>query len=216
MQSPHVIISFKYEDKYFKATWRYSDHIVQKWPSIWRSRNSIPQFKNNWPLNLWPNLPTVLNYKRTCSSMNMPRLSPVYARPAFFLFCSNICTNDIKLGYQKPAKLWKLFLHDDRMIRIRIHTSDYWIRIRIREAQKHMDSDPDPEHYWKQNFFDLLYLQIYVNKPTLCKNVESIHFLLILYLRIYVNIPASCKHVENVNFFTILYLRIYVKKNLTN
>jgi hypothetical protein len=37
----------------------------------------------------------------------------------------------------------------------RIHTSDYWIRIRIRiqEAQKHVDlwdldpdSDPDPQH----------------------------------------------------------------------
>ncbi len=35
-----------------KTTWRYSAHIVQKWPSIWRSRNSIPQYKNNWPFNL--------------------------------------------------------------------------------------------------------------------------------------------------------------------
>ncbi len=116
MQRPHVIISFKYEDKYIKATWRYSAHIVQKWPSIWRSRNSIPQYENNWPLNLWPNLPKMLNYKPTCSSMNMPRFSPVYARPAFFLFCSNICTNDINYeiqilfaGYQKPAKLWRKF-----------------------------------------------------------------------------------------------------------
>jgi hypothetical protein len=34
-------------------------------------------------------------------------------------------------------------LHDDR--RIRIHTSDKWIR--IREAQKHVDPvDPDPQH----------------------------------------------------------------------
>jgi hypothetical protein len=39
------------------------------------------------------------------------------------------------------------------LIRSRIHTSDYWIRIRIREAQKHVnpvdpdpDSDPDLEH----------------------------------------------------------------------
>ncbi len=31
-------------------------------------------------------------------------------------------------------------------IRIRIHTSDYWIR--IREAKKHVDPDSDPEH-WK-------------------------------------------------------------------
>jgi hypothetical protein len=38
-----------------------------------------------------------------------------------------------------------LFLLDDRRIRIRI--SDLWIRIRIQEAQKHVDpSDPDPQH----------------------------------------------------------------------
>jgi hypothetical protein len=41
-------------------------------------------------------------------------------------------------------------LYDDRRIRIRIqsriHTSDQWIRIRIREAQKHVDPvDPDPQ-----------------------------------------------------------------------
>jgi hypothetical protein len=34
-------------------------------------------------------------------------------------------------------KVFLLFLHDDR--RIRIHTSDLWIRIRIQEDQKHMD-----------------------------------------------------------------------------
>ncbi len=42
------------------------------------------------------------------------------------------------------------FLHDDRRIRIWIHTSDWWIR--IREAQKHVDPvdpDPDPEHCLK-------------------------------------------------------------------
>jgi hypothetical protein len=42
----------------------------------------------------------------------------------------------------------ELFLLNDRRIRIRIHTSDYWIR--IQEAQKHVDpvdpgSDPDPQ-----------------------------------------------------------------------
>ncbi len=51
MQTLHVIISFKYEDKYIKTTWRNSAHIVQKWPSIWCSRNSIPKYKNNWLLN---------------------------------------------------------------------------------------------------------------------------------------------------------------------
>jgi hypothetical protein len=35
MQTLHVIISFKYEDKYIKTTWRNSAHIVQKWPSIY-------------------------------------------------------------------------------------------------------------------------------------------------------------------------------------
>jgi hypothetical protein len=41
--------------------------------------------------------------------------------------------------------LFLLFLLDDR--RIRIHIFDKWIRMRIREAQKHMDpTDPDPQH----------------------------------------------------------------------
>ncbi len=36
-------------------------------------------------------------------------------------------------------------------IRIRIHNADQWIRIRIQEAQKHVDpvdpdSDPDPQN----------------------------------------------------------------------
>jgi hypothetical protein len=55
-----------------------------------------------------------------------------------------------------------LFLHDDRRIRIRIqcririHTSDKWIR--IQEAQKHVDpvdpdSDPDPQHCLKVAYF---------------------------------------------------------------
>ncbi len=44
-----------------------------------------------------------------------------------------------------------LFLLDDRRIRIQIRTrirnSDQWIRMRIREAQKHMDpADPDLQH----------------------------------------------------------------------
>ncbi len=39
-----------------------------------------------------------------------------------------------------------LFLLDDR--RIRIHTSDLYIRIRIQEPNKHMDpTDPDPQHW---------------------------------------------------------------------
>jgi hypothetical protein len=40
-----------------------------------------------------------------------------------------------------------LFLLDDRMSRSRIHTSDLWIRIRIQEAQNHVD--PDPQHCQK-------------------------------------------------------------------
>ncbi len=42
-------------------------------------------------------------------------------------------------------------MHDERRIRIRIHTSDEWIR--IREAQKHVDPvdpDPDSEHRFGQ------------------------------------------------------------------
>jgi hypothetical protein len=53
---------------------------------------------------------------------------------------------------QQESRFFLLFLLDDR--RIRIHPSDYWIR--IREAQKHVDpvdpdSDSDPEHCNKQS-----------------------------------------------------------------
>ncbi len=48
------------------------------------------------------------------------------------------------------SRFFLLCLHDDGRIRIqsRIHTSDWWIR--IREAQKHVDPvdpDPDPQHW---------------------------------------------------------------------
>ncbi len=48
-------------------------------------------------------------------------------------------------------KVFLTFLLGDRRIRIRIHTSDWWIRIRIQEAQKHVDpvdpdSVPDPQY----------------------------------------------------------------------
>jgi hypothetical protein len=35
--------------------------------------------------------------------------------------------------------------------RIRIHTSDLWIRIRIQEDQKHVD--PDPQHWVQYRYF---------------------------------------------------------------
>ncbi len=51
----------------------------------------------------------------------------------------------------EKSRFFLLFLFNDRRIRIRIqsririHTSDYWIRIRIQEAQKQVDPvDPDP------------------------------------------------------------------------
>jgi hypothetical protein len=31
------------------------------------------------------------------------------------------------------------------------HTSDYWVR--IREVQKHVDPDPDPQHWIKETNF---------------------------------------------------------------
>ena len=47
-----------------------------------------------------------------------------------------------------------LFLLGDKRIWIRIHTSVTRIRIRIQEAQKHVDPvDPDPEHCLEHNFF---------------------------------------------------------------
>jgi hypothetical protein len=38
---------------------------------------------------------------------------------------------------------------------LRIHDNLVWIRIRIQEAQKHMDpTDPDPQHCFADRFFD--------------------------------------------------------------
>ncbi len=53
-------------------------------------------------------------------------------------------------------KVFLTFWLVDRRIQIRIHTSDWWIRIRIQEAQKHVDPvDPDPDsdgqHCLEQN-----------------------------------------------------------------
>jgi hypothetical protein len=58
--------------------------------------------------------------------------------------------------------LFLLFLHDDR--RIRIHTSDEWIR--IREAQKHVD--PDPEHWEKVllNWWVYIYQSLFKIRKT--------------------------------------------------
>jgi hypothetical protein len=50
-------------------------------------------------------------------------------------------------------KVFLTFMVSDKriQIRIRIYTSDWWIRIRIQEAQKHVDPvDPDPQHWFKQ------------------------------------------------------------------
>jgi hypothetical protein len=56
--------------------------------------------------------------------------------------------------FHQPVNL--LFLHGGRRIRIRIHISYLWIRNQIREAQKyvHPDSDPDPQHWYE---FDILF-----------------------------------------------------------
>jgi hypothetical protein len=70
-----------------------------------------------------------------------------------------------KIKSQKSHKIveimvFLLFLQDDRRIRIRIRiqTSDKWIR--IREAQKHVDPvdpDPDPQQWlWRSILIQLL------------------------------------------------------------
>jgi hypothetical protein len=47
---------------------------------------------------------------------------------------------------QEESRFFLLFLLGDG----RIHTSDLCIRIRIQEAQKHVDPmDPDPQHWYK-------------------------------------------------------------------
>jgi hypothetical protein len=49
-----------------------------------------------------------------------------------------------------------LVLLGERRIRIRIHTSDYWIRIRNQEAEKHTNpTDPDPQHCEKPSSFNI-------------------------------------------------------------
>ncbi len=74
----------------------------------------------------------------------------------------------------------KLFLHDDRRIRIqsrirsRIHPSDKWIR--IREAQKQVDPDSDPQHCKQTK--DLKLRVIYLNNvrrvPSVTKKRRSL------------------------------------------
>ncbi len=57
-------------------------------------------------------------------------------------------------------KVFLTFLLVDKRIqirsRIRIHTSDWWIRIRIQEAQKHVDSDSDPQHCFLQAYSGII------------------------------------------------------------
>ncbi len=73
---------------------------------------------------------------------------------------------------QYESMFFFLFLLDDSRIRIRIwiHNCDKWIR--IREAQKHVD--PDPEHWWhvsKQN--SIKHLSANVTQKRLDKIVRN-------------------------------------------
>jgi hypothetical protein len=55
---------------------------------------------------------------------------------------------------QSKSRFFLLFLLGDR--RLRIHTFGQWIRIRIQEAQKHVDPvdpDPDPQHWYVRYVF---------------------------------------------------------------
>ncbi len=68
-----------------------------------------------------------------------------------YYFLKGLLHNFQRKKVKKESRFFLLFLLNDRRIRIqsRIHYSDYWIRIRIQEAQKHVDPvDPDPQH-WK-------------------------------------------------------------------
>ncbi len=77
----------------------------------------------------------------------------------YFLKVMYIIFKDKKSKRRHKAEGIKVFLTfwlGDRRIQIRIHTSDWWIRIRIQEAQKHVDPvdpdpDPDPQHCPEQN-----------------------------------------------------------------
>ncbi len=67
-----------------------------------------------------------------------------------FLLFEDTFTSFLKIKVQKSyktvgVKVFLLFLLDDRRIRIRISTSDQWIR--IWEAQKHVNP-VDPEHWY--------------------------------------------------------------------
>ncbi len=61
-------------------------------------------------------------------------------------FTSFLKIKSPKKSQNMGIKVFSLVLLDDRRIRIRVHTSEQWIR--IRETQKHVDPvDPDPEHW---------------------------------------------------------------------
>ncbi len=70
------------------------------------------------------------------------------------IFCEGTFTSFFKDKKSKrsrktvESRFFLLILLDDR--RIRIYTSDLWIRIRIQEAQKH--PDPDPQNRSKESF----------------------------------------------------------------
>jgi hypothetical protein len=72
----------------------------------------------------------------------------------------------------QESRFFLLFLLSDRRIQIRIrsqiriHTSEWWIRIRIQEAQKHVDPvDPDPQHSSKICFMFLSEVLISWKRP---------------------------------------------------
>ncbi len=69
----------------------------------------------------------------------------------FSQFCRWVFTrhNILFLVFYSVADLCHFGVDPDPDLDPRIHASDYWIRIRIQEAQKHVDpdSDPDPQHW---------------------------------------------------------------------
>jgi hypothetical protein len=79
----------------------------------------------------------------------------IYKKFFCILLFEGTFTKDKKVKKKSQKSInqgFSFFLLNDRRIRIRIHTSDWWIRIQIQEAYKHVDlEDPDPnlQHWLK-------------------------------------------------------------------
>jgi hypothetical protein len=130
----------------FRPVLRIRDIFV--WIRIW--------IRGSMPLTNGSGCGSGSCYFRYSLSFKMPTKNKFFKNsfPAYYF----LIRSKKDVTKQKESRFFLLFLLGDRRIRIRsrirIHTSDYWIRIQIQEAQKHTDppdpdSDPNPQHWFR-------------------------------------------------------------------